>query len=73
MKTDLYTKAVLTAIAGLLAWNAVNHLAHADNQITLNNLSDQIADVGSAVDRLQQSVDNIGTDVSDIKTQTQNN
>jgi uncharacterized protein YoxC len=67
MKLDLYTKAILTLIAALLLWNAVNRPARADDA-TLNGVSDQVASVGSAVDDLQDSVDKIASDVSDIET-----
>jgi outer membrane murein-binding lipoprotein Lpp len=69
--TDGYTKVILTIIAVSLIWIAVNQRASASNEVTTNDLSDQIASVGSAVDNLQQSVDDIASNVIDIKNREQ--
>ena len=68
---DRYTKIVLTIIAVCLIWMAVNRHASASNEVTTNDLSDQIADVGAAVDKVQQTVDDISTDVANIKSNQQ--
>jgi len=66
MKADAYTKAILTVIAILLAWNLISRPARADDA-TLDDISNQVADVGSAVDDLQKSVADMADDIADIK------
>ncbi len=65
---DTYVKVVLTVIAGCLIWIAVNgRHKDASDEVTLNDLSAQITSVGSVVETIQQSVDNMASDVTDIK------
>ena len=69
MKVDGYTKGVLTVIALLLLWIAVQRQSAAHGQASTDDVSSQVASVGAAVDQLQQSVNTIDNEVSDLKSQ----
>jgi hypothetical protein len=69
MKADGYTKGILTVIAVLLLWLAVQRQSAAHGQVSVDEVSGQVASVGGAVDQMQQSVDTIDSEVSDLKTQ----